>query len=146
MDSNEMITFSNDYDIVFFDGVCNLCNHTVGFLHRHDPADKFRFLALQETLAQSTIQVFIGQKPIPDSVILLSKSKIYTCSQAALQIARRLSGGFFVLYWCFIWIPAPILDPLYRFVARNRYSWFGKQNECAIPSGSLRNKFLKPNK
>ena len=41
--------------VVFFDGVCNLCNGTVDFIIEHDEAGYFRFASLQSDFARATL-------------------------------------------------------------------------------------------
>ena len=65
---------SSNYPVIFFDGVCNLCNASVNFIIRHDPAGNFRFAALQSAFAK---EFFISNNLIkngdilPDSLILV---------------------------------------------------------------------------
>jgi len=79
---------------------------------------------------------------VPDSVILYYKGKYYSRSSAALRIARLLGGAWVVLYAGMI-LPRFIRDGIYEWIARNRYKWFGKRNECMIPTPGLRSRFLQ---
>jgi predicted DCC family thiol-disulfide oxidoreductase YuxK len=128
--------------VVLFDGVCNLCNGSVNFIIDRDPAARFRFAALQSAPAAELLGRF-GQKPEaePQSVLLLEDGKLYDRSTAALRIARRLGGGWKLLY-AFIVVPRPVRDVVYGFIARNRYRWFGKSESCRMPTPELRARFL----
>ncbi len=75
------------------------------------------------------------------SLIYIEKGRIYRESTAALKVARKLKFPLKLLYG-FIIIPRVIRDPLYRYVARNRYRWFGKRQECMVPSENLLHRFL----
>ena len=129
-------------DIILFDGVCNLCNGFVQFIIRRDPAGRFRFAALQSEAGQALLAAH-GLAPVaePESVLLLSGGRLYSHSDAVLQIARglgwpwRLAGVGKVL-------PRTWRDALYRFVARHRYRWFGRQESCMLPTPALKNQFL----
>jgi predicted DCC family thiol-disulfide oxidoreductase YuxK len=66
---------------------------------------------------------------------------VYTKSSAALRIARKLSK-LWPLFIIFIIIPSFIRDGIYDFIAKNRYKWFGKKEQCMIPTPGLREKFL----
>lgn len=123
---------------VLFDGVCNLCNASVNFIIDRDPKGYFRFAALQSDAAKALGETVTGD---PDSVILYEDGKRYDKSTAALRIARRLSGLWPVLYMGII-VPRPIRDVVYRFIARNRYKWFGKSDACRLPSPELKARFL----
>lgn len=133
-------------DIILFDGVCNLCNGFVQFVIRHDPAGRFRFAALQSAEAQALLAAQ-GLPPAslptadPDSVLLLSDGRLYSHSTAVLRIAHGL-GGFWRLAGVGWVLPRPWRDALYRFVARHRYQWFGRQESCMLPSPALRGRFL----
>ena len=132
-------------DIIFFDGVCNLCNGFVQFVIRHDPKQHFRFAALQSEAAQALLagqgvtSAMLGTEP--DSVLVLSGGRLYSHSTAVLRIARGL-GGVWQLAGVGWVLPRPWRDALYRFVARNRYRWFGRQESCMLPTPELKSRFL----
>lgn len=126
--------------IILFDGVCNLCNNSVQFIIKHDKDAYFKFASLQSD--------FGGQlkvaKQIPndvDSIILVENGKVYMQSSAILRIARRLDGAWKLAAAALV-IPRPIRDIIYRYVAKNRYRWFGKQDQCMLPSPDLKERFL----
>ena len=127
--------------VVFFDGVCNLCNATVQFIINRDQKKIFRFAPLQATIAQQ-IKILNG---IPanelESVILFVGGKIYKKSDAALQIARRLNGLWPVLFIFYI-LPRFLRDPFYDLVAKYRYRWFGRRDSCMMPDQDLKNRFI----
>ena len=129
-------------DIILFDGVCNLCNGFVQFVIRHDPAGRFRFAALQSEAAQALLAAHgLAPAAAPDSVLLLSDGRLYSHSTAVLRIARRL-GGIWRLAGVGWVLPRAGRDALYRFVARNRYRWFGRQESCMLPTPDLQARFL----
>ena len=127
--------------VVLFDGVCNLCNATVQFIIRHDAQGRFKFAALQSTVATPLLKQQPQLVRSLESVILVENGKIYTESDAALHIVRHLSGVWGWYYFLII-VPRWLRDPVYRFIARNRYRWFGKQESCMIPTPELRSRFL----
>jgi len=125
--------------IVLFDGVCNFCDSSVNFIIEHDKKDYFKFTPLQSEIGQEFVKKF-SLSGI-DSVILVEDEKFYTHSTAALKIARQL-GGIWSLLYAFIIIPKPIRDFFYKLFAKNRYKFFGKKDECMIPTPEVRAKFL----
>ena len=132
--------------IILFDGVCNLCNGFVQFVIEHDPQARFQFAALQSEAGQSLLRQY-GLDPAPtgtdpDSVWLLDEGRLYSHSTAVLRIAKRLGGGWSLLAAPGWLLPAAVRDALYRFVARHRYQWFGRQQECWLPTPDLRARFL----
>ncbi len=128
--------------IILFDGVCNLCNASVQFVIKHDKKDLFRFVALQSDLGAAIIRhIGIDQKNI-DSVILYEPGVAYYYkSSAALEIAKHF-GGFFNFATLFRIVPAFLRNPIYDYVAKNRYKWYGKNESCMIPTPELKSKFL----
>ncbi|MFS0559288.1 thiol-disulfide oxidoreductase DCC family protein [Terribacillus sp. 179-K 1B1 HS] len=126
--------------IILFDGVCNLCNSSVQFIIKHDKGAYFKFASLQSDFGSKLKEA----KQIPDevdSIIFVEGNKVYTQSSAVLRIARHLDGAWKLAAAALI-IPRPIRDRMYRYVARNRYRWFGKQNQCMLPSPELKERFL----
>lgn len=127
--------------VVLFDGVCNLCNGSVQFIVRHDPAGRFRFASLQSREGQALLRRH-GLDPADlFSVILVEGGRAYSRSDAALRIAGGLSGGWRAAGALRV-VPRPLRDLVYGWVARNRYRWFGRQDACMIPTPELRGRFL----
>ena len=126
---------------VLFDGVCDLCNASVLFVIDRDPRGHFRFAPLQEAAAQALLRARGAELPPLSSVVLVEGGRVYTRSTAALRIARRLTGGWRLLYVCLL-VPRPIRDAVYDWVARNRYRWFGREEACRVPTPALRRRFL----
>lgn len=126
--------------VIFFDGVCNLCNASVQFTIEHDKKNVFKFTALQGEYAKKILPQFSVDLNKIDSIVLIEDKEFYTKSTAALKIARRLSGLWPILY-VFIIIPKFIRDWFYDFIAKNRYKWWGKQESCWVPTPDLQSKF-----
>lgn len=133
MDQNEKI--------ILFDGVCNLCNNAVIFIIKRDKKNLFRFAALQSEPGMKIVDELGIDTSKTDSIVLVEGNSFCTQSSAALSIARHLSGGYPLLY-PFMLLPRFIRDPLYDFIANNRYNWFGKKESCMIPTPKLKTKFL----
>ena len=128
--------------IILFDGVCNLCNGAVQFIIKRDGGDRFRFAALQSELGQELCRARHIDTTQIDSIILIDPGiAYYVKSDAALEIARELRGyGWMPLMLG--WIPRGVRDAVYDVVARNRYRWFGKKDQCMIPTPELQKRFL----
>lgn len=126
--------------VIFFDGVCNLCNGAVQFVIKHDRQNYFKFAALQSDFAQQTLSGFNLQVKQGNSFVLLENGKVYEQSAAALKVARKLNGLWPLLYG-FIIVPPFIRNAVYRFIARNRYQWFGRQATCWVPTPELKRRF-----
>lgn len=129
--------------IILFDGVCNLCDSSVQFVIKHDKKDVFRFVSLQSELGQNILK-HIGINPSNiDSVVLYEPGiAYYFKSAAAIEIAKNL-GGVFHFGTIFRIIPTGIRNQLYNYIAKNRYKWFGKKDNCLVPSIEIKSKFLE---
>ena len=127
--------------IILFDGVCNLCNKAVTYIIDHDPKDQFRFAALQSDVGKALLEKHNIDPKVVDSIILIKEDKAFIKAGAALRIAKDLSGLLPVLY-VFVILPGFITNSVYDFIARNRYDWFGKKDNCMIPTAELKAKFL----
>lgn len=127
--------------IIFFDGVCNLCNASIDFVIQRDHDDHFLVGALQEDFSRKILSKNDVNEGYLDSLVLLEEGEIYYKSTAALKIARKLSGIWPVLY-PLIFIPKFLRDPVYNWIGRNRYRWFGKKSTCRLPTSAEKAKFL----
>lgn len=127
--------------VIFFDGVCNLCNTAVQFVIKHDGKNQFNYTALQGEYAKSVLPQFGLAPDQLKSILLFDQGKLYTKSSAVLRIAKKLGGGWSLLYG-FIIIPKVIRDWFYDIIAKNRYKWWGKQASCWVPTALLKSKFI----
>jgi predicted DCC family thiol-disulfide oxidoreductase YuxK len=127
--------------IILFDGVCNFCNSSINFVIRHDKKNHFRFAPLQSETGKQLLQQFeAGELPL-DSIVLIENNKLYKQSTAVLKIAKQLGGAYRLLYG-FVILPSFLRDAVYKYVAKNRYKWFGKKDSCMIPTKEIREKFI----
>ncbi len=128
--------------IILFDGVCNLCNASIQFIIKHDKKDEYRFAALQSPIGQKMIQERHINTADMDSIILIEPGvAYYTKSTAVLKVGKNF-GGLWSLLAVFEWIPEGIRNVVYDFIAKNRYSWYGKKDICMIPTPEIKAKFL----
>lgn len=127
--------------IILFDGICNLCNSSVQFVIRHDKKEQFKFASLQSVAGQSLLHKGNFATKKLDSFVLISEGQYFTQSTAALKVLKILGGRWAALY-VFILVPAFIRNAVYNFISKNRYRWFGKREECMLPSLQLKKRFL----
>jgi predicted DCC family thiol-disulfide oxidoreductase YuxK len=127
--------------IVLFDGVCNLCSGSVQFLLKRDPEGLFRFAPLQSDVGRRLLAEHGLTVDSLSSVVLIEDGKVWQESSAALRIARHLPGAWKLLR-SFAVVPRPLRDAVYRWIARNRYRWFGKTETCWLPTPELEERFL----
>ena len=127
-------------NVIFFDGVCGLCNRFVDFVMSIDDDSEFLFSPLQGEFARKVLpsQYVTDMK----SVVLLKNNKeLYTQSNAVIEILEEV-GGIWSLARVANILPQGILDKAYDMVAENRYDLFGKKEECRIPTADERSKFI----
>jgi predicted DCC family thiol-disulfide oxidoreductase YuxK len=127
--------------VVLFDGMCNLCNRAVQFIIKRDKKKQFLFASLQGEAGSNLLKKFDLPADLFNSFILIEGEKVYTRSTAALRIARKLNGCWKLLYGLMI-IPRFLRNAVYNVIAKKRYKWFGKRNECMIPTPELKERFL----
>lgn len=125
--------------IVFFDGVCGLCNTSVDWLLRHDKNQRLLYAPLQGKAASE--QLSPERLSDLDTIVYFRKGKELLRSDAALYVLKDLGGAWKLLFG-FIVIPRFIRDGIYKWVSRNRYKWFGKKEACRIPTKAERARFL----
>lgn len=135
-----MPSFDTSKPIIFFDGVCNLCNSSVQFVIKRDKEGTFRFASLQSGAGQEALQQFHLSQNDFNSFLLYEQGKLYTRSTAALRVLSQLKGWKWA--GAFKYVPPFIRNAVYNLIARNRYKWFGKKDECMIPTPELKSRFL----
>ena len=130
-----------EHPVILFDGVCNFCNGVINFLMKQDKKDVFRFAALQSPAGQKLLSLYNLPNENFDSFILIDKGKVYKSSSAGLRLYNKLPW-----YWKWtqvFWILPPFIrNAVYNYIARNRYRWFGKKDQCMIPTEAMRKKWL----
>jgi predicted DCC family thiol-disulfide oxidoreductase YuxK len=127
--------------IILFDGICNFCNRTINIILKYDTQAYFQFAPSQSTAGKDILQQFGLDQKASASVILIDNGKLYTKTDAVIQIARHLKG-WPRLFRFIKFIPKPIRDFGYDLIAKNRYILFGKRETCRIPDESIRHRFL----
>jgi predicted DCC family thiol-disulfide oxidoreductase YuxK len=126
--------------IVFYDGVCALCNHSVKWLISADKKRKLKYAPLQGETAKKLIDS--NSRESLHSIVLFTGGKIYQRSEAFFEIVKII-GGIHRLWLIFSVFPISWTNMVYDFVARNRYRWFGKYESCPIPKPEVSQLFLE---
>jgi len=128
--------------VVLFDGVCNLCNGTVQFIIKRDAKGVFRFASLQSAYGQQQLKSFGLPSDTLYSIVAVYNGKAYQQSDAVLLMLKHLGGRW---SWLTIFriLPRFFRDAVYAFIARNRYRFFGKKDQCMIPTPGLKSRFIE---
>ena len=102
----------------------------------------FRYAALQSDTGKQLVSERQIDTGAVDSIILIDPGvAYYTKSTAALEIGKQLKG-YRTISSILLWLPSGLRNIVYDFVARNRYKWYGKKQECMVPTPELKAKFL----
>lgn len=128
-----------EHPIVFFDGVCGLCNSTVDSLMQRDTRGVLRFAPLQ---GETAAVVPAADRESLKSLLLLTDGGLYRRSAAVVRILWRLGGWSKVLGTLLWLVPWPLRELGYRIVSRYRYAWFGKKESCRMPTPDERSRIL----
>lgn len=128
--------------VILYDGVCGLCDRTVRFVLRRDRAGRFRFATLQSDYAAAALARHGRDAADLDSVCLMvdpdtPSERVLAKSDAILAILRDL-GGIWRILASARWLPRAWRDAAYDALARRRYGWFGRFDQCPLPSPELR--------
>ena len=133
--------------IILYDGVCGLCNRLVKFLLKHDKDGRLRFASLQSEFAEKVLRRHGFDAKDLDTVHVVENydqpgERVLQRSDAILRAGRELGGFWGTSSSVAQVVPRPIRDLVYRFVATNRYSVFGKYDTCMLPDPNQRSRFL----
>ncbi len=134
-------------NVLFFDGVCGLCNRSVDFVLSRDRRGAIRVAPLQGETARRAVRDegrgASSETRSFDTVVWLDSSgREFVRSAAAVRVLWQLGGIWWLIGWLLWLIPRPLRDVGYRIVAANRYRWFGRKETCRLPSPAERERFL----
>jgi predicted DCC family thiol-disulfide oxidoreductase YuxK len=110
--------------VLLFDSGCKLCNSSIKFVTKGDPQQKIKQIALQSSQGQEIIAAHPYLQDV-NSIILIVDGKVFIESDAILKLAQHLSFPYKLLIAGMI-VPKKWRDAIYRWIAKNRYNWFGK--------------------
>jgi predicted DCC family thiol-disulfide oxidoreductase YuxK len=129
-----------DSPIVFFDGVCGLCNSVVDWTLRHDPEGRLKFATLQGETAARLLSVNL-RDDLSTIVVIKSETTLLR-SSAVAAILQTLGGGWGLCAKLILVFPEPLRDFFYNLIAANRYRLFSKYETCRVPTAAERARFL----
>ncbi len=129
------------HPVIVFDAECILCSANAQLVLRHDRSRQFRLASMQGEKGANLLRAH-GVDPLdPDTLIVVEGDRVLRDSDAVLYIYRRLAWPWRVL-GLFGIVPRALRDRTYRWVARNRYRWFGKRESCWVPAAADRDRML----
>lgn len=128
--------------IILFDGICNFCNFWINFILKRDQKKVFLFAPLQSNAGQRYLNKYNLSLTQFDTFILIEGENIYTMSDAAIIIAKNLSGPVKLISMLKIF-PKSFRDWGYSVIARNRFKLFGKRDSCRLPEPGEKDRFIQ---
>ena len=129
------------HPVLFFDGVCGLCNRAVDFVLRHDHHARLRLCPLQSSTAERLLAPRGVNPARLETLVLLEGEHLWERSDAVLRMLNLL-GRPWSWFQGFRVIPRPLRDWLYNRIAASRYRLFGRRESCRLPSADERARFL----
>lgn len=132
--------------LVFYDGVCGLCNRFVRFLLARDQQGVLRFARLQGPLAARELGSRGHDPNDLDTVFVIAgwntdRPAVLSRSRAVLHALGQLGPGWRALSALAGLIPRPVADAVYDVIARRRYRVFGRYETCSLPPPEWRARF-----
>ncbi len=127
--------------ILLFDGHCNLCNAWVQYVVKRDSARTIRFASLQSGAGRRLLEEHKIDANYIDSLVLFEEERFSVSSNAALRTLSYFDGWERHLIFLSV-VPRSLRDLVYRFIAKNRYKWFGRREQCMVPTVELSKRFL----
>ena len=127
--------------ILLFDGHCNFCNAWVRLISNRDTAKKIKFAPLQSPVGRKILEEHKINVNYTDSLVFFEGERFTVRSTAALRIYSYFDGWerHLILLSLF---PRPLRDIIYHFISKYRYKWFGRTDQCMVPSPELKERFL----
>lgn len=131
-------------NIVFFDGVCNMCNGFIDFLIRRDKKKIIYYSSLQSDFAKNTLKDYniVYDETGLTTIYFFSDDKLYSQSTAILKILSLLKQPYPFISKVALLFKMSWRDKIYKCIAKNRYKIFGKRNTCRMPSKEEKAMFL----
>lgn len=127
--------------LLFYDGVCAMCNGIVKAMLRVDDEQVFHFAPLQGETAQLARELLPDFPSELETVVYVRQGEVFVRSRAAALAMQQMPYPAKALSW-FRFLPAWLTDFFYGIVARSRYRLFGKYDHCPLPPQSVRARFL----
>ena len=127
--------------ILLFDGHCNFCNGWVRLIVRRDTAKNILFAPLQSPVGRKMLEEHKIDVNYTESLVFFEEEKFSLNSTAALRIYSYLDGWERHLMILIV-LPRTLRDAVYSFFAKYRYKWFGRREQCMVPTTELRERFL----
>jgi predicted DCC family thiol-disulfide oxidoreductase YuxK len=129
------------HPVLLFDSTCAMCTALVPWIVRHESDKDLRFGALQSDAARRTLAMQGLEAFDPETMYLIEGGQVFVRSTAVARFARHLRWPWRILVYI-RWVPEPVRDGAYRYVAQNRHRWFGPADDCQVLPLDVQARFL----
>ena len=140
--NDDMIDFPKNKKIILFDGVCNLCNSSVLKVIKYDKKNRFMFTSIQSETGKNILSHLNIDILKIDSIILFEPGISYDVKSTAILKIIKYLGGIWNIAYIGLLFPEFFRNHIYDYIAKNRYKWYGKRENCMLPSKEIKAKFL----
>jgi len=127
--------------LIFYDGVCAMCNGIVGWMLRIDDAGLFRFASLQGETADEVRRRHPEVPTDVETMVYLRDGEVFLRSRGAFEAMREMPYPWKAVSWLRV-LPTSVTDFFYGILAKVRYRVFGKYDQCPLPPPEHRGRFL----
>lgn len=128
-------------EVLLYDGVCKFCNGSVNFIIKHEKKSSLKFSPLQSTLSKKLSKDLNFDVDQLNTLIFIHTGKVYTKSKAVFKVSSYLKFPWNALS-ILNFLPTKLTDFFYDFIAKKRYVFFGREDECIVPDPEIRYRFL----
>jgi predicted DCC family thiol-disulfide oxidoreductase YuxK len=143
-DDPSIPAFDDSAPIIIFDGMCVLCSTGVQWMLARDPQGQSRVAAIQDPIPQALYRHYGLDAAAFDTFMVLADGIASTKWSGVLAAARTLPPPWRWLAHIGRAVPNVIGDPIYDWVQRNRFRWFGRRQTCLRPNAAVASRFLSP--
>lgn len=127
--------------IVLFDAECVLCSANAQLILTNDHRQLFLIASMQGEVGARLFEENGLDPKDPSTILVIEEGRVRTDSDAVLSIYENLRFPWNLMR-VFRLVPDALRDPIYRFIARNRYRLFGRRETCWLPAERYKSRIL----
>ena len=133
--------FPDDQPLLVFDGMCVMCSHGAQLVLRLDRVGRYRFAPAQSELGRVLFRHYGLEENGDETVLLIQEGSLFFRSDVAIAVGEGLGGVWRAAVLLKLW-PRPWRDAIYDWIARRRFSLFGRRELCFRPDARWNGRLL----
>jgi predicted DCC family thiol-disulfide oxidoreductase YuxK len=126
--------------MLVYDGACGFCSRSVRFILRHETRHDLLFVTRDSELGQ-TLRRTHGMESI-QSMVWIDNGRAFAESSAVIQAARYMGGWWSQLAVLGSFIPASVLNRIYKVISKYRRRLSRNETACPVPRPEERRRFV----